>query len=196
MHTASFQLFQAARAHLYGGEVSLGIHPIKTIHFENSLSIVYGDNKGVKGKPLHPDAKYLPFIPPTHGITELRFDFSNEASHIIKGFIKAQLEYYAAQNRAYIEFGTETPTPGYALFNAGTGCTFTNKAGKSILSVYIMGNNLFDRAYQDHLNRLKYFVWQTASGYTVPSPNGGYGIYNMGRNISFKIDVPLDFTSK
>ena len=188
--------FEAARAHLYGGEVSLDIHPIKTIHFENSLSVVYGDNKGVKGKTLNPDAKYLPFIPPAHGISELRFDFSNKTAHIIKGFIKAQVEYYAAQNRAYLEFGTETPTPGYALFNAGTGCTFTNKTGKPILSVYIIGNNLFDRAYQDHLNRLKYFVWQTDAGYTVPAPNGGYGIYNMGRNISFKIDVPLDFSSK
>ena len=42
--------FQAARAHLYGGEAILDIHPVKTVHFENSLSIVYGDNKGVKGK--------------------------------------------------------------------------------------------------------------------------------------------------
>jgi iron complex outermembrane receptor protein len=92
-----------------------------------------------------------------------------------------------------LEFGTETPTPGYALFNAGIGGTFTNKNKKSVVSLYIMGNNLFDKAYQDHLNRLKYFVWQTDSGYTIPGPHGEYGIFNMGRNISLKIDVPLDF---
>jgi iron complex outermembrane receptor protein len=113
------------------------------LHFENSLSIVYGDNKGVAGKPVSSDAKYLPFIPPTHGVSELRLDFSSKSAHIIKGFIKAEVEYYAAQNRAYLEFGTETPTPGYTLFNAGVGGTFTNKAGKSILSLYITGNNLF-----------------------------------------------------
>ena len=149
--------FQAARAHLYGGEVSLDIHPIKRIHFENSVSIVYGDNKGVKGKALNPDAKYLPFIPPAHGISEVRFDFSAKSAHIVKGFIKAQLEYYAAQNRAYLEFGTETPTPGYALFNAGIGGTFTNKNGKSILSVYIMGNNLFDNSLPGSSEPVKIF---------------------------------------
>jgi iron complex outermembrane receptor protein len=188
--------FQAAKAHLYGGEAIFDIHPIKELHFENSFSVVYGDNKGVPGKSLNPDAKYLPLISPAHGVSELRFDVSSQSDHFINGFIKAQVEYYAAQNRAYLEFGTETPTPGYALFNAGIGGTFTNKNKKPVLSLYIMGNNLFDQAYQDHLNRLKYFVWQTASGYVVPSPNGGYGIYNMGRNISFKIDVPLDLSSK
>jgi iron complex outermembrane receptor protein len=59
-----------------------------------------------------------------------------------------------------------------------------------------MGNNLFDLAYQDHLSRLKYFTWTTASGYTVPGPKGTYGIYNMGRNIQFKIDFPLSFDGK
>jgi iron complex outermembrane receptor protein len=182
--------FQSARAHLYGGEAILDIHPIKEIHFENSLSIVYGDNKGVKGKALNPDAKYLPFIPPTHGVSELRFDISSKSKRFINGFIKAQVEYYAAQNRAYLEFGTETPTPGYTLFNAGVGGTFTNKIKKPVLSLYIMGNNLFDVAYQDHLNRLKYFE-DFPGNFT-----GRDGIFNMGRNISFKIDIPLSFNTK
>lgn len=182
--------FLAAKAHLYGGEAILDIHPIKELHFENSLSIVYGDNKGVKGKPFNPDAKYLPFIPPTHGVSELRFDVSSKSGHFINGFIKAQVEYYAAQNRAYLEFGTETPTPGYALLNAGVGGTFTNKNKRSILSVYIMGNNLFDKAYQDHLNRLKYFE-------DFPGNFTGHdGIFNMGRNFSLKINVPLDLSRK
>jgi iron complex outermembrane receptor protein len=182
--------FQAARANLFGGEAILDIHPVKELHFENSLSVVYGDNKGVKGKTLSPDAKYLPFIPPTHGISELRLDFSSKRIHLTKGFIKAQAEYYAAQNRAYLEFGTETPTPGYALFNAGIGGTFTNKTGKTLFSLYIMGNNLLDKAYQDHLNRMKYFE-------DYPGNFTGHdGIFNMGRNLSFKIDVPLFFNAK
>ena len=38
-------------------------------------------------------------------------------------------------------------------------------------------------AYQDHLNRLKYFE-------SYPNdPRPYHGIYNMGRNISFKIDI-------
>ena len=180
--------FQSSRANLYGGEFNFDFHPIKQLHFENSISIVYGDNKGVKGgKPIASNEKYLPFIPPTHGISELRYDFNLKNAHIIKGFIKVEAEFYATQNRAYIAYNTETATPGYTLFNAGFGGTFTNKTKKPLFSLYIMGNNLFDVAYQDHLSRLKYFI-------SYPNPKTGVdGIYNLGRNISLKLDFPLNF---
>ena len=178
--------FEAARAHLYGGECSIDVHPVKSVHFENSLSLVYADNKGVAGKPVSDSAKYLPQISPIHGTSELRLDFTNKKLHLIKGFIKAQVEVYAAQNRAYLAYNTETKTPGYTLFNAGVGGTFTNKTNKPVCSIYLMGNNLFDIAYQDHLSRLKYF-------YSYPNPKTGVdGIYNMGRNISLKLDVPFN----
>ena len=178
--------FAAARAHLYGGECSVDIHPIKSLHFENSISLVYAENKGVAGKPVSDSAKYLPQISPTHGTTELRLDFTNKKLHITKGFIKAQLEFFGAQNRAYLAYNTETPTPGYTLLNAGVGGSITNKANKTLFSIYLMGNNLFDVAYQDHLSRLKYF-------YSYPNPKTGVdGIYNMGRNISLKLDVPFN----
>lgn len=183
--------FQQGKANLYGGELSIDIHPIPSLHFENSLSVVYGRNKSANAK-LSPDSsRYLPFIPPFHGISELRYDFKNKSKHIAGGFIKLQLAYTAAQNRVYLTDDTETPTPGYSLVNAGIGAGITDKKGKTICNISIMGNNLFNVAYQDHLSRLKYFTWKTASGYTVPSPKGTYGIYNMGRNIQFKIDFPL-----
>ncbi|HVT85546.1 MAG TPA: TonB-dependent receptor [Chitinophagaceae bacterium] len=185
--------FQQGKADLYGGELSIDIHPIPSLHFENSLSAVYARNKSANAK-LSPDSsRYLPFIPPFHGISELRYDFNSKAKHIVDGFVKVQLSYTAAQNRVYLTDNTETPTPGYTLFNAGIGAGFTDKKGKTIFNISVMGNNLFDVAYQDHLSRLKYFTWTTASGYVVPGPKGTYGIYNMGRNIQFKIDFPLDF---
>jgi iron complex outermembrane receptor protein len=49
-----------------------------------------------------------------------------------------------------------------------------------------MGNNLFDVAYFDHMSRLKYFL------YSSTDTNPAHGIHNMGRNIAFKIDFPLD----
>lgn len=178
--------FEAARAHLYGGECSVDVHPIKSIHFENSVSLVYADNKGVAGKPVSDSARYLPQISPTHGTSELRFDFNNSHLNLIKGFVKAQVEIYAAQNRAYLSYNTETKTPGYTLFNAGVGGTFTDKHKNPSVSIYLMGNNLFNTAYQDHLSRLKYF-------YSYPNPKTGVnGIYNMGRNISLKIDIPIN----
>ncbi len=177
--------FQSGRAHLFGGECSLNLHPMKSVHFENSISVVFGENKGVAGKPVGDSSKYLPQISPAHGVSELRFDFTNKKLHFVKGFIKIQADFFAAQNRIYFAYNTETKTPGYTLFNAAIGGTFTNKQNKPLCSVYVMGNNLLDKAYQDHLSRLKYF-------YSTPNPKTGVdGIYNMGRNISFKIDVPI-----
>ena len=47
-----------------------------------------------------------------------------------------------------------------------------------------MANNLLDRAYQSHLSRLKYLD---------PNPvTGRQGVYNMGRNVTFKLVVPLE----
>jgi len=177
--------FQAARAHLYGGECSFNLHPMKSVHFENSISVVFGENKGIAGKSVGDSAKYLPQISPIHGVSELRIDFTNKKFHLVKGFVKIQAEITAAQNKVYTAYNTETKTPGYSLFNAGIGGTFTNKQNKPLCSVYVMGNNLLDKAYQDHLSRLKYF-------YSYPNPKTGVdGIYNMGRNISLKVDIPI-----
>ena len=63
----------------------------------------------------------------------------------------------------------------------GTGTGFKNKSGKPIIALYVLANNIFDVAYQDHLSRLKYFEQYTAS------PNGHLGIYSMGRNLSIKL---------
>ena len=183
--------FQAAKAHLYGGELSIDIHPhpLDWLHFENSLSIVYGNNEGVKGQgKLSDSAKYLPFIPPLHTYSELRANIKRVAPSIVNAFVKVQLEYYAPQNRAYLEFNTETATPGYTLFNAGFGADITNRKGQTLFTATILGDNLFDVAYQSHLNRLKYFEPYPDD----PGPH--HGIYNMGRNFSFKINVPLNFS--
>lgn len=184
---STYYKFQQAKANLYGGELSIDIHPVKSLHFENSVSAVYGLNKDIDPKLKSDSNKYLPFIPPLHGISELRYDFESKTHHLVNGFAKVQLDWHARQDRVYLTDNTETPTPGYALFNAGIGAGVTNKRGRTIFNLSVMCNNLFDVAYQDHLSRLKYFEFYSSS------PNGHLGIYNMGRNIAFKIDFPLDF---
>jgi iron complex outermembrane receptor protein len=176
--------FQQGQANLYGGEFSLDIHPVKSLHVENSVSVVYGKNGGIDPKLRSDSNRYTAFIPPLHGISELRYDFEAKKKHIVNGFAKIQLAYYAKQDRVYLTDNTETPTGGYALFNAGIGAGFTNKQGKTICNLYFMGNNLFDVVYQDHLSRLKYFE-------PYPADPRGHGIYNMGRNFSIKLDMPL-----
>jgi len=182
--------FVAAKANLYGGELSIDIHPhpLDWLHFENSLSVVYGTNKGVPGMgKISDSAKYLPFIPPLHTISELRANIKKPGGVFANAFVKVQFEVYAAQNRVYLENNTETPTPGYQLFNAGFGTDIINKKGNPILNLSFLGNNLFDVAYQSNLNRLKYFE-DYPGNFT-----GHNGIYNMGRNFSIRVNVPLNF---
>jgi iron complex outermembrane receptor protein len=152
------------------------------------VSAVYALNKGIDPKLRTDSNKYLPFIPPVHGLSELRLDWAAPSHHLVKGFIKAQVAWYAAQNRVYLADNTESATGGYALFNAGIGAGITNSKGRTVCNIYLMGNNLFDVAYFDHLSRLKYFL------YSPTDTNPAHGIHNMGRNIEFKVDFPLDFS--
>lgn len=187
--------FISSRAHLFGGEISVDLHPYKFIHFENSLSVVYAQNKGIIGNAVPDSEKYLPFIPPLHGISELRFDFDAKSLKIKHGFVKLQMEYYANQNRIYSAYGTETKTPGYTLFNAGIGGSFINKLNKTICSIYLMANNLFDADNWDHLSRLKYFYGNYKNP-TATDNSREHGIYGMGKNISLKIDFPFNYFLK
>ncbi|GAC1384591.1 MAG: TonB-dependent receptor [Ginsengibacter sp.] len=181
--------FQQSAAQLYGGEFTIDIHPhpLDWLHFENSLSIVYAKNRGKGGQKIMDSAKFLPFIPPLHTYSELRGSFKHINNTIANAFIKFQMEYYASQNRVYLENNTETPTSGYTLFNSGFGFDILNARKKTVLTFSFLANNLFDRAYQSHLNRLKYFE---------PYPNnftGHDGIYNMGRNFAIKVNIPFDY---
>jgi iron complex outermembrane receptor protein len=179
--------YRQTEAQLYGWEASLDIHPhpLDWLHFENSISVIYGLNKGGNGTIVTDNSKYLPFIPPLHTSSELRANIKKKFRNLSSLYFKMGVEYFADQNRVYSADNTETPTPGYVLYNAGFGADITNRHGKVLFNFNILGNNITDVAYQSHLSRLKYFE---------EYPNnqtGRNGIYNMGRNISFKLTVPL-----
>ena len=183
--------FQQGNANLYGGEFTLDIHPLPELHFENSLSVVYGNSSG----SVTDSTRFLPFIPPLHGTSELRYTLGSSVnpyikSHISNAFVYAELQYYATQSRIFSAYGTETQTSGYVLTNIGLGATFLNQKGNPLLTLSVIGNNILDVAYQDHLSRLKYFE---------PYPDnvtGRSGIYNMGRNFALKVNVPLGWSLK
>jgi iron complex outermembrane recepter protein len=182
--------FLQAKAQLNGFDANLDIHPFDWLHFENSISVTYAVNKGGDGVHVSDSSRYLPFIPPLHTNTEVRTNFKSRSTHFKSLYLKIGFEYYGRQNRVYLADNTETATPGYALWNAGIGTDITDNKGRVAVSLNILANNITDVAYQSHLSRLKYFE---------PYPNnptGRSGIYNMGRNISFKITVPLNFKVK
>ena len=176
--------YQQAHARLYGGEASIDIHPHPWdwLHFENSISVVYAVNEGVKSD----SARYLPFIPPLHTLSVLRADVKKKIKHFSSLYFKVEMEYNAKQDRVFLAYNTETVTPGYTIFNAGMGTDVTSRTGKILFTLHISCNNLTDVAYQSHLSRLKYM-----DNFPV-NWTGKSGIYNMGRNISFKLIVPFE----
>lgn len=178
--------FQQAKAQLYGGEATLDIHPFDWLHFENSISVTYALNKGGNGIQVTDSSRYLPLIPPLHTNTELRANIKSISKHFSSLYFKIGVECYRKQDKVFSANNTETPTPGYILYNAGAGADILNRNGKVLLSINISGNNITNIAYQSNLSRLKYFEEYPNN------PSGRNGIYNMGRNISFKLTFPLN----
>ncbi|MFC5270753.1 TonB-dependent receptor [Adhaeribacter terreus] len=179
--TATYK-FTQGNAHLYGGEIMIDLHPhpLDWLHFENTFSFV-------RGKQLNqPDSTTnLPFIPAPRLQSEVRVNFSPKSALVKNWFARLEVERYFAQNHFYAANHTETATPGYTLFNLGAGVDVPNGKNATLFSLYVTANNLFDVAYQNHLSRLKYAAINEATGRT--------GVFNMGRNVSFKVIVPLSF---
>jgi len=170
--------FVSGNARIMGGEFMLDIHPFDCLHIENSFSYVNSIQLN------QPDStRYLPMTPASKWKTDVRLDLFRHGNVLKNGYINVGVESYFAQNHFYSAYGTETRTPGYSLLYAGVGGDVMHK-GHTLFSLYVMGNNLTDVAYQSHLSRLKYEDVNNVTGRT--------GVYNMGRNFSIKLLVPIN----
>lgn len=173
--------YTQGNANLFGGEVTIDVHPhpLDWIHFENSFAYVQGIQKNATDS-----TKYLPFIPAPKFSSNLRFDLHFRKGILKNAYIKVGLDQYFRQAKIFSAYGTETETPGYTLIHFGLGTDFLSK-GQTLCSFYFIVNNLMDIAYQSHLSRLKYVGENIVKGRT--------GVYDMGRNISIKLLVPISF---
>jgi len=180
--------YQQSKARLYGAEVAVNLHPrtIKWLSFNNSLAYIVGlnQNQELLNKYGH-EAKYLPFIPPLQVRTEIKATAQKPIGIFTQPYIKIDAAFFGDQDKFYALDNTETFTAGYTLVNGGIGSTLKSKKGKTFCDIFLQADNIFNVAYQSNLNRLKYFE------YYNQSPNGRSGIYNMGRNFSFKVIVPI-----
>ena len=174
--------FDQQKATLSGVEATIDIHPhpLDWLHIQNTFSYVLGRLK----KPVE-SSKYLPSIPAPRLITEFRGNFKKVQKNIRNLYVKLEADNTFAQHNIFFAYNTETATPGYTILNAGIGTAFVNTKGKEICSINISGNNLGNVAYQNHLSRLKYSAENLLTGRT--------GVFNMGRNFSFKVNIPLSF---
>jgi len=178
-----------SKARIDGAEFYLDIHPVSWLHFENALTLTYGTNLSDNGHA--PDSlKYLPFIPPPHTHSELRATDVKGFGRWKKGYVFLGFDHYNPQNRFFAAYGTETYTAGYNLLSAGLGVNLVDATGRNIAQLFIEGTNLANVNYQSNMSRLKYF-----DNPVVP-PGIQPGMFNMGRNISFKVVVPFDLSPK
>ena len=179
-------------ARLLGFEAGVDFHPIHSVHFSNTFS--YVDARQMNASA---DTKYLPFTPAPHWASELKWELSHhshgtvhhhhttDAAHrslLNNLYLAAGLDCYLKQTHIYSADDTETPTPAYALVSLSTGTDIQVK-GRKVAELYVTADNLLNRAYQNHLNRLKYADENVVTGRR--------GVYNMGRNITFKVVVPI-----
>ncbi len=153
--------YKQDQAVLFGGEAKIHVHPhpVHWLHLMADWSYVVGEK--VNGG-------YLPFIPAQKFRFEIKVQ-KKQWSVFHNLYVKAGTNIALAQNRP-AQF--ETPTAGYWLLDAGIGCDIA--IGKQLATVSINGDNLLNKAYQDHLSTLK-----------------PLGIYNMGRNIAVVLTIPF-----
>lgn len=184
--------YRQTTARVYGGEVGIDIHPhpLDQLHFENTVSVVLAENKGGSGVSISDSTRHLPLIPPLHTSTELRWDMPKGIGPLKRMFAKVGVRVFAAQDRFFGAYGTETRTPGYTLLDAGLGGDVVDKAGRTLFTITLLGSNLADVAYQSHMSRLKYMDDHPENG------SGRSGIHDMGRIVSIKVVVPFDLMGK
>lgn len=179
--TDGLPVYQYAQgdARLLGGEVSVDVHPIERLHIANSFSYV-------NAIQLHQprSTKYLPMTPAPHYEADVRYDLIRDGKVLNNLYVRAGAECYLRQNNYYMDNDTETATPGYVLLTASAG-TDILLHGRKLCTLSVIGTNLTDKAYQSHLSRLKYADMNLATGRR--------GIFDMGRNITFKLAVPVYF---
>jgi iron complex outermembrane receptor protein len=186
---------------LYGGEFILDIHPsaAQWFDFKTSLSVVEGGLTNV------PDSvKVLPFLPPTRVIADIKINLnkigrSNPMSKVIRNsYIKFGVQGYAEQKKVYQEYAiynglsnsdpafqaSKAATPGYVLLNLGAGGDLVSSKGVVFAKLYFIVNNLLNTTYMDYMSRFKY--------YPVNPVTNRVGVFNMGRNISIKVIIPIN----
>ena len=184
-------------ARLLGFEVGFDFHPIHSVHLANTFSYV-------DARQLHQsaDMRYLPMTPAPRWTSELKWELAHHShttvghshapgrhhTHHVEGlslnnvYLSAGVECYLRQSHVLSADQTETPTPSYTLLNLSAG-TDIHVGRRKVAECYVTAGNLLNRAYQSHLSRLKYT--------DVNPVTGRRGVYNMGRNVTFKVVVPF-----
>ena len=126
---------EGVSAIFYGAESYFELKFLEYFTISNSLSYTYGNFKETDDP--------LPQIPPLKNIIQLKYLNGNFITGISS-------EIAAAQNRVDL---FETPTAGYAVFNAFI--QYSLETGSMIHNISLNGENLLNKEYRNHLSRVK-----------------------------------------
>lgn len=169
-------------ARLLGFEAGVDVHPMHRLHLGSTFS--YVDARQLNQSE---ETRYLPFTPAPRWTAEVKYELTHRGKWLNNAYVAVGMECYLRQNHYYKADETETATPSYTLFNLSVG-TDLLVCGRKVAELYVMADNLLNRAYQNHLSRLKYTDLNAATG--------RMGVYNMGRNVVMKLVVPLVFETR
>lgn len=152
-------LLKQADATLLGAELSLQVQVTDWLILNGGFDYVRATNDQSR--------KPLPLTPANRTKAGVKLTTVSMGS-ILNPYVSVNVKAVSSQERVE-EF--ETPTGGYTLFDVGVGGEIA--IGSSRANVDLSIENLFDKAYRDHLNRYKAYA------------------LNPGRNIALKVSVPF-----
>ena len=164
-------------AMLYGLEGNLDFHPLHSLHFGAAFSFV-------NAQLLHQskEMKYLPMTPAPHLSADVKYELTHDGQLFNNAYIAFMADWYLKQDHYFEAYDTETMTPTYLLLGVSVGTDVFIK-GKKVAELHLIVDNLADVCYQSHLSRLKYADFNVVTG--------RQGVFNMGRNVVFKLTVPI-----
>ena len=113
----------------------------------------------------------MPLIPAPKAGAEIKWEITHSGRTLNNCYLSVRTDRHFSQDH-YLK-GTETATSAYTLVGASAHTDILCK-GKCVAQLTLIGDNLTDKVYVDHLSRLKYV-----------------GIRNPGRNITLKLEIPL-----
>ncbi len=148
--------FRQNGAFLRGGEAFIHLR-YQQWQWSNTGSLVRGTRS--------PGDENLPFIPAPKWVSRLEYSGA-WGKNLPQNTLFAEVEQVFDQNNPA---PYETATQAYALLHAGLSIRFRSKTP---MTIWLVGRNLLDRRYFDHLSRLK-----------------NYGVYEPGRDLIFSFKI-------
>ena len=169
--------YAQGEAMLMGFEASVDIHPFHALHIGSAFSYV-------QAQLLHQpeEMRWLPMTPAPRLSADVKYEITHDGEVFNNAYVAARMDWYLKQDHYYAAYDTETLTPSYLLLGLSAGTDVLIK-GKKVAELSVIVDNLTDVCYQDHLSRLKYADFNVVTG--------RQGVFNMGRNIIFKLTVPI-----